>query len=131
MSEVIKNILLIEDDSTMALASRIKLERAGFRVNWCMSAEIAMRSIETGRPDFVWLDFLLPGMSGVEFLQWMRDHEQYHDIPVMLVTVSMSAERAKKAFELNVVDVVVKSEHELGDIVGQVTSYFESCSGEC
>jgi CheY-like chemotaxis protein len=126
-----KLILVVEDDPALSQAAKLKLEKANFDVAAFFSAEEALLWLSSHRPDFIWLDILLPGMSGIDFLQKLRTIDDYKAIPVMVVSVSMDPDRMKRAFDLSVVDIVFKSEHELKDIVDQVVGYFESCSGEC
>lgn len=126
-----KKILVIEDDESLAQAVQFKLERAGYEVVMCETAEKGLASLAEKVPDFIWLDILLPGMSGLDFLQELRKNPAYKELPVMIVTASLGRDRMKNAFQLNIVDVVIKSEHELKDIVNQVSEYFQACSGEC
>lgn len=126
-----KIILVVEDDESLGQAIVFKLERAGFSPILCTTAEKGLALLADKTPDFIWLDILLPGMSGLDFLQTLRKNPIYQKIPVMIVTASLGQDRMKSALELNVVDVVIKSDHELKDIVDAVEGYFESCSGEC
>lgn len=119
-----RTILLIEDDQALAEAIEKKLEHAGFDVAVAFSAESAIAWEKTHVPDFVWLDMLLPGMSGLEYLEHLRKDERLKNIPVLMVSVSTGPEKVKRAFELNIIDFVSKADHDIKDVVGQVTGYF-------
>ena len=77
-------------------------------------------------PDLIWLDLLLPGMGGFQFLQNLRSTPQWKNIPVMVVSVSGTPEKIQRAFELNVIDYIVKSQYRLEDIVKKVDDFMTS-----
>jgi DNA-binding response OmpR family regulator len=120
-----KTILIIEDDQALAEAIQLKLDRAGFFVAMMISAENAIDWLKDHVPDFIWLDVLLPGMSGIDFLEFLRKDEKYKNIPVLIVSVSTGPDKMKRAFELNIIDFISKSDHEIKDVVGQVSAYFD------
>lgn len=120
-----KTILIIEDDQALTEAISLKLDRAGFQPIMMISAELAMQWLSDHIPDLIWLDILLPGMSGIDFLEYLRKDERYRSIPVLIVSVSSGPDKMKRAFELNIIDFISKSDHEIKDVVGQVSAYFE------
>lgn len=119
-------ILVIEDDLPVQEAVQMKLIKAGFRVLVTTSAEDGMLILASSKPDFIWLDMLLPGMTGLQFLEFLRSHELYREVPVMIVSAFDNPDKVKKAFELNVVNYMTKIDHPIKDIVDEVSSYFEN-----
>jgi len=85
--------------------------------------EKGLEILKKEKPDLIWLDLLLPGMGGFEFLEWVRKQPSLRDIPVVIVSVSASPEKIRRAFELNVVDYLVKSQYQLGDVVKRIKSF--------
>lgn len=120
-----KTILIIEDDLPLREAAQMKLEKAGFKVLATSSAEEGIKLLSSNTADFIWLDVLLPGMSGLSFLEYLRESEVYKNLPVMIVSASANPSKVKRALELNVVDFVTKTDRPLRDIVSQVTGYLE------
>lgn len=118
-----QTILLVEDEIPLQEAAQLKLERAGFRCVPASTGEEALVFVQQERPDFIWLDLLLPGMGGFAFLQRLRENQEWSTIPVLIVSVSAGPDKIRMAFELNVVDYVVKSEYKLTDIVDRVQKY--------
>jgi|ERR1700722_1044547 len=51
-------------------------------------------------PILLLLDLMMPGMSGFDVLQWLRDHPPYHRIPVVVLTACGEIELAKRAYGL-------------------------------
>lgn len=116
-------VLLIEDEPALQEAVKLKLERAGLRCAAMTTAEEGLLFLSKEKPDLIWLDLLLPGMGGFAFLQRLRENLEWKNIPVMIVSVSAGPEKIHRAFELNVVDYVVKSQYKLADIVGRVQKF--------
>ena len=117
-------ILIVEDDVALLEAIEMKLAKSGFNVIAMQTAEDAITWLDGNIPDLIWLDMLLPGMSGLDFLEYLRKHKEFEKIPVLVVSVSARPEKMKRAFELNIIDFVSKSEHDIKDLVEQVTVYF-------
>lgn len=118
-----KTILVIEDDLALNSAIKIKLEKAGYNVVSVLTAEEAIPILENQAQviDFIWLDILLPGMSGLEFLNIIRKRPFLKDKKVAVVSVSGSYGTKDTAMKLGVVDYIVKSEYKLDDIIKRIT----------
>ncbi len=77
-------ILLVEDDLTLASGLQEALKRAGFAVNWTDSGEEASRHLAAALPDMVILDLGLPDIDGVQLLKrWRKSHKA---LPIVLLT---------------------------------------------
>ena len=113
-------ILVIEDEVPLQDAIKIKLEKEGLCCLQAFKAEDGLLALKKERPDLIWLDLLLPGMGGFAFLEQIRKQPSLKDIPVVIVSVSASPEKIRRAFELNVLDYLVKSQYQLNDIIKRV-----------
>ncbi len=122
-----ETILVIEDEQALQDAIQIKLKKAGYTVLFAMTAERGLEIIKSNSklPDLIWLDLLLPGMGGLQFLEVLRENPDWKDVPVMVASVSASPEKIQRAFHLNVVDYIVKSQYRLEDIINRVNTIFE------
>lgn len=120
-----KTILLVEDDVALNRAVTFKLEQKGHRVISVLRAEDALEVLQSEHSviDIIWLDLLLPGMNGIEFLAEIRKHEEYKDLKVVICSVSGREESKSIAHGLGVVDYLVKSDYDLNALVGKVLSY--------
>ena len=78
-----KNILMVEDDSTIAFAVKYAVEQEGFKMDIAENLEVAKKSIENSY-DLILLDVMLPDGSGYEFLQELRKTDE--DTPVIFLT---------------------------------------------
>lgn len=118
-----QTILVVEDEAPLQDAIQIKLAKAGLRCLSAMTAEEALLILEKERPDLIWLDLLMPGMGGFAFLEKIRQQPTLRNIPVVIVSVSASPEKIRLAFELNVVDYLVKSQYKLDDILARIQTF--------
>ena len=119
MEQGTKTILVVEDDKALNQAVVFKLKRKGYNPVSVFTAEDAMKVLEEGadKIDFIWLDILLPGMSGLDFLKLVRENKKLKDKKVAIVSVSGGYEKQKEAEDLGVVDYIIKSNYDLNDII--------------
>ncbi len=79
-------ILLVEDEPAIQELIAANLMRAGHHVVRASDAETAQRIVRDALPDLVLLDWMLPGMSGVEFARRLRAEERTRSIPLIMLT---------------------------------------------
>ncbi|MGC1619251.1 MAG: sigma-54 dependent transcriptional regulator [Candidatus Acidiferrum sp.] len=100
-----RTILIVDDEPAARYGLRRALE-GKYRIAEADSAEAARSALNTGLPDLVLLDVVLPGQSGLEFLRWMR--EQGSELPVLVVSALDTAKTAVEALKLGAADYLVK-----------------------
>jgi DNA-binding NtrC family response regulator len=100
-----KTILIVDDEPAARYGLRRALE-SKYRIAEADSAETARGALATEQPDLVLLDVVMPGQSGIAFLQWMR--EQGNDAPVLMVSALDNAKTAVEALQLGAADYLVK-----------------------
>lgn len=83
-----KKILIIEDEAIQALALKAYLETAGFDVLTALTGEDGLTKALEHKPDVVLLDLVLPGRSGLDVCQQLKDTPQTMETLVILVTAS-------------------------------------------
>jgi DNA-binding response OmpR family regulator len=76
-------VLVIEDDTDIALSVRTVLTRSGFDVSSAADGRQGLRDFHASRPDLVVLDIGLPTLDGWQVLERIRD---ISDVPVLLLT---------------------------------------------
>lgn len=120
-----KVILLIEDDKALNRAANFKLEQKGYRVFPVFEAEDAFLVLNDHHKeiDIIWLDILLPGMNGIDFLKALRENHGYNHLKVVICSVSGRANDFKKLSNLNVSDYLVKSDYSIEGLVEKISSF--------
>lgn len=80
------NILLVEDEPAIQELICANLLRAGHHVVRASDAEGALRLLRDTLPDLVLLDWMLPGMPGIELARRLRGDERTRGIPIIMLT---------------------------------------------
>ena len=101
-------ILLVEDDTAIREMVEHALSRAGFEVRAMADATHADREIQQSRPALILLDWMLPGISGLEFARGLRRNESTRNIPVIMLTAKGEEGDRLVGFDAGVDDYVVK-----------------------
>lgn len=102
-----EQVLVVEDDSSIAELLKIVLERQGFIVKIAANCERATKELEDSPPDLVLLDLMLPDGHGLDLLRWLRD-DVGSALPVVVLTAFRQEEKALRAFELGAADFISK-----------------------
>lgn len=79
-----KNIFMVEDDSTIAFAVKYAVEQEGFNLDIAENLENARKIVNSKEYDLILLDVMLPDGNGYEFLKQLREHDE--DTPVIFLT---------------------------------------------
>jgi two-component system phosphate regulon response regulator PhoB len=90
------SILIIEDEEPIQILLRYNLESEGYRVRHSAQGEDVQYLIQDERPDLIVLDWMLPGISGIEVCRLLRAREETRTIPIIMLTArSEEAERVR------------------------------------
>jgi PAS domain S-box-containing protein len=105
-------ILVVDDDQNALTFLRRLLEGAGYRPNLTSDPREVLELVELERPDLVLLDFMLPGVSGLDL---MRNIRQFSDVPVIFLTARDTRDDMVNALKMGGDDYITKpfSESEL------------------
>ena len=79
-------ILVVEDEPAIQTLVAACLQNAGHQVVRADTAEDAIRRVNEILPDVVLLDWMLPGMSGIQLARRLRGDERTHDLPIIMLT---------------------------------------------
>lgn len=85
------DVVVVEDDRNAAKAIQRVLARAGLRVEVAHDGFTAGATIEHLRPALVTLDLMMPGMSGLEVLAFLRGHESLRGLKILVVSALQGA----------------------------------------
>lgn len=98
-------ILIVEDEPSIAEVVELYLRRAGFQVSAVRDGNAALALLEKHIPDLVVLDVMLPGADGFSILRWIRDRSE---APVIFITARREEIDRIAGLELGADDYVVK-----------------------
>jgi DNA-binding response OmpR family regulator len=100
-----KQILIVEDEPSLAEVTGLYLKRAGFQVQIAYDGRQAMSILEKQIPDFVIMDIMLPEVDGISLTRWLRDRS---DVPIIMVTARREEVDRIAGLEMGADDYVVK-----------------------
>lgn len=115
-----KKILWVEDDPFLSTILATKLAHDGCTGIYARDGEEALKFAEKEIPDAILLDLLLPGMSGFEVLKTLHENPRLSAIPVIVLSNLAQREDMDRTKAYGAVKYLVKAEHDLDDIIGEV-----------
>ncbi|MFZ5814233.1 MAG: response regulator [Bacillota bacterium] len=80
------HILVADDDLDIARLVSFQLKYHGFDVTLAHDGASALERAQTSRPDLILLDWMMPGMDGLECLTHLKADPRLQGIPVIMMT---------------------------------------------
>lgn len=118
------NILLVEDDSFITQMYATKIDELGLSVVTASEQEEVKKALKSNKKfNLILLDLVLPDVSGFDILTWIKGQDNLKDIPVIVLSNLSSQADINQAFELGVVDYVVKSNYTPTEVMRIVQKY--------
>ncbi|HCV44021.1 MAG TPA: hypothetical protein DGH68_11100 [Bacteroidetes bacterium] len=81
-----KLVLLVDDEQSLLKATSIGLKDRGFKVHTAESGELAIKAIQSLKPNIVVSDLAMPGMNGFELYQEVKKSPEYTALPFIFLT---------------------------------------------
>jgi len=103
-----KHILIIEDDHAISEMVCTALEGVGFQAHTAADVVEAESRISQQMPDCILLDWMLPGVSGIEFARRLKREESTRDVPVIMLTAKSAEYDRLAGFAAGIDDYVAK-----------------------
>jgi two-component system phosphate regulon response regulator PhoB len=101
-------ILIVEDEADLSDLMRYNLEAEGFRVVAAETGDEAVERIRDSVPDLILLDWMLPGLSGIELCRRWRSREETARTPIIMVTARGEEEERVRGLATGADDYLVK-----------------------
>ncbi len=80
------NIVIVEDERDIADLLQFNLERDGYKAECYYNGEDGVEAVKKHKPDLVLLDFMLPGMNGLDVCKAIRTNSETKSIPIIMLT---------------------------------------------
>jgi len=113
-------ILLIEDEGIIMNLLQEKLEKEGYDVFVAGDGEKGLKMIKEIWPDLILLDIAMPKMSGFDVMEEINKNPTLKRIPIIAMFDSRDSFDLKRAQELGVKDLIIKSEFDLPKMINKV-----------
>jgi DNA-binding NtrC family response regulator len=99
-------VLIVDDERTLARSIKLFLEEQGHEAESANEGNLALELLQSFRPDIVFLDLRLPGLSGLELLKRIRAHDP--SVATVVMTAYGTIQGAVEAMKLGSFDYVTK-----------------------
>lgn len=100
------SVLVVDDEPALREVLSLRIKDWGYDVTTTVDAADAERALRAGRPDVVLSDVVLPGISGVDLLRWLkRDDDR---LPVIMMTAHGNIDAAVEAMKAGARDFLTK-----------------------
>lgn len=101
-------ILIVEDEEALAILLRYNLGAEGYEVEHVARGDDADLRLKEAPPDLLLLDWMLPGLSGIELCRRLRLREETRDLPVILLTARGEEAERVRGLTTGADDYIVK-----------------------
>jgi DNA-binding response OmpR family regulator len=92
---------IIDDDDEMRQAIKLMLDLLGFEVAIYRDAPSASRDLLAGKqPTVIILDIMMPGVSGIDMLEFMRQEKNFTEIPIVMLSSETTDVQVDEAMDL-------------------------------
>lgn len=121
MSQATKPYIVIaEDDKAYGRVYTNKLAAEGFEVKLIPTGDKVIAGLLERKPELLLLDLIMPGLTGFEVLQQIRENDQLKDLRVIVASnLSQDIDKEKVA-KYNVYDYFVKSDVSIIEVIERI-----------
>ena len=102
------NVLVVEDEDAIREMLAMVLEQAEFSVRTAADTQQGLALLAEKTPDLILLDWMLPGVSGVEWARRLKKDEVFCEIPIILVTARGEEEDKVRGLDVGADDYITK-----------------------
>jgi DNA-binding response OmpR family regulator len=117
-------LLVIDDDVDLAKLTSIRLTRAGHDVHEAHDGQSGLEAIRSYQPELVVIDWMMPGMDGIEVAKAVRADAAIREIPLVMLTAKSAASDVDRALEAGINAVMTKP-YVPAELVGRISAILD------
>ena len=102
------SIMIVEDEEALTLLLRYNLEAEGYAVQTVSRGDEADMLLRETVPDLLLLDWMLPGLSGIELCRRLRQRDETRTLPIILLTARGEESERVRGLSTGADDYIVK-----------------------
>jgi two-component system, OmpR family, phosphate regulon response regulator PhoB len=122
-------ILIVEDEEALTLLLRYNLEAAGYDIESVARGDDADLRLREAIPDLVILDWMLPGVSGIELCRRLRSRPETRQLPIVMLTARGEESERVRGLSTGADDYVVKP-FSVPELLARVAALLRRASPE-
>jgi two-component system response regulator ResD len=120
VNQMANKILVVDDEEDIRMVVKEVLESAGFKADTASGGQEALKKIKKEKFDLVLIDFFMPGMSGRELLQAIRQDSKLEKTKCALLTVANFPERGLDKLKKLKIQDYIKKPFDNDDLISRV-----------
>ena len=101
-------VLIVEDEPAIREMLGYTLMKEGYACDEAADVEAARTALQKGRPDLILLDWMLPGVSGLDFARRLKSETDTQNIPIIMLTAKGEEADKVRGLDTGVDDYVTK-----------------------
>ncbi len=125
MTTVETGILVVDDEKGMRDLLSFMLRTEGYHIGEAASGEEALTRMEAEAFDVVIADIMMPGMTGLELLRHIREHD--NDTVIIVITAYASLQTAIEAMKVGAYDYLIKPFDDVDKVMNIVSRAVDRC----
>jgi two-component system, OmpR family, phosphate regulon response regulator PhoB len=122
-------ITIVEDEEALALLLRYNLEMANYVVETIARGDEADLRLKEATPDLVILDWMLPGLSGIEICRRLRSRPETKSLPIIMLTARSEESERIRGLTTGADDYIVKP-FSVSELIARVGALLRRASPE-
>ena len=123
------SLLIVEDEEALTLLLRYNLEAAGYDVETVARGDEAETRLKERIPDLVILDWMLPGLSGIELCRRLRARPDTKQLPIIMLTARGEESERVRGLSTGADDYIVKP-FSVPELLARVSALLRRASPE-
>lgn len=118
--------MIIDDDPVIRELLEFNLSIRGYDVISFESGLLALESFSIEKPDLILLDVMMPDMDGWEVLKILRDHYEYSDVKIIMLTARSTMRDKLIGKSILKADEYITKPFDLNDLLSQIEQLLSS-----
>ena len=116
-------ILIVDDEPIIRQLFQRVLEHEGHTIITAGNGREGLEAVRLAVPDLILLDLNMPLMDGLTFLRLLRRHEEWSNVPVVVMSAMSDKNNITNAGSLGVRDYLLKAGFSLGNLRTRIAKY--------
>ena len=104
-------ILVVDDSRTIQFSLRTMLQQAGYRIIEARNGENGIELAREHKPDLIFMDVVMPGMTGFQATRALRKHDETRQIPIVVMSGNEQATEKFWVIKIGANDFMTKPFH--------------------
>ncbi len=125
MTDAPRKVLIVDDEPNIVTALEFLFRRSGYEVRLATNGAEALQEVDSFQPDVVLMDVMMPGRSGYEVCQHLREQPELARIKIVMVSAKGSEGEVNKGLSLGA-DLYVTKPFSTQELVNTIDRLFAS-----